>query len=300
MTPGSIWWHLQRNAKRGFAASWHAYRTLPEIFRWQCPDYGTDPSDVIIHSLAGEEQAPLFAWMLASFHHVTRRNWSVVLHDDGTLTPATAEALVNIFDTRLNILSREDADQEMAGVLVQHLHCQQYRVRHPLALKIFDIPVLTPAKRFLLIDCDVLFFRRPNILLNWVDSGKSDCWFNQDVNEASLMSSHEAKEIFNVTLWPKVNSGLCCIATEAIDLDFCDDVMRKTQIASGNLWRLEQTLFALCASRYGKGGLLPQHYEVSLGKFAAEGCIARHYVGAVRDRFYAEGLANLKGMLGKS
>ncbi len=297
MTPGRFWWLLRRSGKRGFAGTWHACKTLPDIFSWKCPDYGTKPSDVIIHSLAGEEQAPLFAWMLASFHHVTQRNWSVVLHDDGTLTAETAEALVKIFDSRLNILTREDADNEMANVLVQHLHCQQYRVRHPLALKIFDIPVLTPAERYLLIDSDVLFFRRPNTLLNWVDSGKKECWFNEDVQEASLLSPDEAKEVFNIKLWPKVNSGLCCITTEAIDLDFCDHAMRKSKIANGRLWRIEQTLHALCVSRYNKGGILPHYYEVSLGKSASDDCIARHYVGAVRDRFFAEGLPTVKAML---
>ncbi len=70
----------------------------------------------------------------------------------------------------------------------------------------------------------------------------------------------------------------------------------KTSILKGVMWRVEQTLFALCASRYGidgKGGLLPKTYEVSLGKHASPDCVARHYVGAVRDRFHGEGLKRL-------
>ena len=61
----------------------------------------------------------------------------------------------------------------------------------------------------------------------------------------------------------------------------------------GPIWRVEQTLFALCASRGGKGGLLPKNYEVSLRRRASPDAIARHYVGAVRDRFYGEGLKRL-------
>jgi hypothetical protein len=57
---------------------------------------------------------------------------------------------------------------------------------------------------------------------------------------------------------------------------------------------VEQTLFALCASRFGKGGLLPKHYEVSLKRRAHPDAIARHYVGAVRDRFFGEGLKRLR------
>jgi len=53
----------------------------------------------------------------------------------------------------------------------------------------------------------------------------------------------------------------------------------------------------LCAARHGKGGLLPRTYEVSLGKNSAEDAISRHYVGAVRDRFYAEGVKRLSAVL---
>jgi nucleoside diphosphate kinase len=43
--------------------------------------------------------------------------------------------------------------------------------------------------------------------------------------------------------------------------------------------------------------LLPKRYEVSLGKRAAEDAVSRHYVGAVRDRFYGEGLKLLREQL---
>ena len=200
----------------------------------------------------------------------------------------------------LSVLSREDADAAMGELLSQHLHCQQYRARHPLALKILDIPLLTPAERFLLIDSDVLFYRRPGALLTWADSEREECWFNQDVAEASLLTPAEARELLGVQLWEKVNSGLCCIAQRAIDLDFCDHCMRKTDIAAGQIWRLEQTLYALCASRFGRGGLLPPYYEVSLGRSAGPDCIARHYVGAVRQRFFGEGLPLLRHLLDSS
>jgi hypothetical protein len=99
-----------------------------------------------------------------------------------------------------------------------------------------------------------------------------------------------------VKLWRKVNSGLCLLTKATIDLEFCERALGETSILKGHVWRIEQTLFALCASR-GKGGLLPPIYEVSLGKYAAPDAVARHYVGAVRDRFYGEGLKRLRGVL---
>jgi hypothetical protein len=61
-----------------------------------------------------------------------------------------------------------------------------------------------------------------------------------------------------------------------------------------HIWLVEQTLFAICASAVGRGGLLPAEYEVSKARFASPGVVARHYVGAVRNRFYGEGIPRVK------
>jgi hypothetical protein len=82
-----------------------------------------------------------------------------------------------------------------------------------------------------------------------------------------------------------------------VDLDFCEQALRESGLLGGLLWRVEQTLLALCASRTGRGGLLPSAYEVSLGFRRGPEAICRHYVGAVRDRFYAEGVRELAGVL---
>ena len=94
-----------------------------------------------------------------------------------------------------------------------------------------------------------------------------------------------------------MNSGLGLIHKAAIDLDLCDRALAQTTMLRGHIWRVEQTLFALCASNHGKGGLLPDRYEVSLGKHAREDVVSRHYVGAVRNRFYGEGLKRLAPVL---
>jgi hypothetical protein len=108
-----------------------------------------------------------------------------------------------------------------------------------------------------------------------------------------LISAAEARGELGVKLWSRVSTGLCLFWKPAIDLDFCDRALAETSILRGHLWRVEQTLLALCASRHGQGGLLPKRYEVSLGRQAATDAISRHYVGAVRDRFYGEGLKRL-------
>ena len=298
ISPGRIWWHLRRDVKRGWDATYHDYNTLPQIEQWYWPFWGEEPAKIPVHVLTGTKDWQLAAWMLASFFHFTEMAWPIVIHDDGTL-PEDARATLESLFQGARLIRRSEADAEMNRVLRAFPFCHDYRNAHPLALKIFDMPHFARGDRFLVIDSDVLFFNHPREIVDWANGpGTSrECWFNEDVQESSLITAGEAREELGVKLWNRVNSGLGAIYRPAIDFDFCDRALATTSILRGPIWRVEQTLFALCASRMGKGGLLPKNYEVSLKRRASPEAIARHYVGAVRDRFYGEGLKRLRQQL---
>ena len=61
-------------------------------------------------------------------------------------------------------------------------------------------------------------------------------------------------------------------------------------ILDGHFWRIEQTLFALCSSRFGVE-LLPDEYAVSLKPGLGTRCF-RHYIGTIRHLMYGEGIAD--------
>jgi hypothetical protein len=295
ISPGRLWWLLRRDLTRGWSATFHDYRTKPRIADWTWPFWNQTPQTVPVHVLTGAKDYELCAWMLASWFHFTEETWRIFIHDDGTLPEAARELFRKLFGNA-RIIPRDEADTRMDKVLAPYPFCHDYRNKHPLALKIFDFATYTDSDRFIALDSDVLFFNYPREIMEWVATKKAECWFNEDVAEGSLITPDNARADLGVKLWRKVNSGLCLINKPAIDLEFCERALGETSILKGHIWRIEQTLFALCASR-GKGGLLPPTYEVSLGKNAAPGAVARHYVGAVRDRFYGEGLKRLRGVL---
>ena len=297
ITPGRIWWQLSRDMKRGWDASFHDYNTLRKIDDWEWPYWGEKSAQVPVHILTGGKDWRLSAWMLASLFHFTEVAWPVVIHDDGTLTEDARVGLSGLFEGA-RIVPRAEADAEMAKVLRAYPFCADYQATHPLALKIFDMAHYATDERFMVIDSDVLFFARPGEIMDWATGPNTRAsWFNEDVQESALLTAAEAREELDIKLWSRVNSGLCLIHKPAIDYDLCDRALALTSILSGQIWRIEQTLFALCASHAGRGGLLPPTYEVSLKRRASTGIIARHYVGKVRDRFYGEGLKRLHSAL---
>lgn len=293
MTPGRLLYLLRRDWERGWVAAWHERAVSPQITRWRNPWADRLPEPIPVHVLVGREQFRLMLWMLASWFHFTGRNWRVVVHEDGTLTEEQAGCLRD-FLPGSRLVSAREGDEAAGGALVSKPRCRWYRERHPLARKIFDVPLVAESKRFLLLDADVVFFRKPVEMLDWVDGKRVGCWFNEDAAEASPLSQEEVKRVLGVGLWARVNSGICLIERGTVDLDFCERALVETSLADGNLWRIEQTLFALCASRVGVGGLLPAWYEVSLTRHRRTDAVARHYVGAVRDQFFAEGIRELK------
>jgi len=296
MTPGRLWYLVQRDWKRGFSATWHERFVGPRILGWRNPYAAEAPGRVPIHVLTGRDDWLLACWMLASWFHATERNWPVVIHDDGHLPPEAFSAFQQM-NPGITCIRAAEADQAVAKSLAGHPACRDYRLAHPFGRKIFDIVALTAGEQYIAIDSDILFFRKPDALLSRCEKNAGECWFNEDVYDSLPISQEEAKEKLGFEIWPRVNAGLCLIDRSAIDLDLCERALRETSILKGNLWLVEQSLYAICASARGLGGLLPPEYEVSLEKKARPGVVARHYVGAVRQRFHGEGMARLKRAL---
>ena len=296
-SPGKLWWRLRpRNLKRGWEAASHEYKVLPRIAEWSWPFWQEPPQAIPIHVLTSAQDWRLAAWMLASWFYFSEHTWQIFVHDDGTLPDEAREAFKKLFP-HVRIIDRREADAAIGAKIHQFPMCADYRKQHPVALKLFDVPHFTPGDRFCIFDSDLLFFNHPREILDWVSNGVEECWFNEDVKEGSLVTAAEAKSELGIKIWSRVNTGLCLLSKSAIDFDLCDQALAQTSILRGQIGRIEQTLLMLCAARHNKGGLLPRTYEVSLEKNASEGAITRHYVGAARDRFYAEGVKRLKGIL---
>jgi hypothetical protein len=279
--------------RRACVQSW----VLPEILRWKEPADFPLESSVEVHLLTSKRDWLCAAWTLASLVHFSGRRWPMVVHDDGTLPQKARQTFTRMFGN-LRIVSRPDADREVEAQLTDHPRCLAYRRSHPLALKLFDCPLLAQAPRILLLDSDVLFFRRPEEVLAWVDRGEAESFFNPDFQDAYTISREDAQARWGIDLWPMVNTGLSLLPRAILDLGLCEKWLGDAAIIAPEhiAWR-EQTLLALSASRLGRGGLLPESYEVSFNPEMANNAVTRHYVGDMRSQFYAEGVLRVRRAL---
>ena len=279
-----IWTALRRDAASRDSSS------LQQIENWKWPFWGEAPHTVPVHLLAGEADWREAAWMLASWFCASDIAWPVVLHDDGTLPENARDVFRQAFGDVLRIVERAEADAEMVPRLKEFPFCEEFRAQHTQALKLFDTAHFAAADRFIVFDSDVLFFQKPREIRAWADAESEDCWFSEDAVESSIITAAEARDELDLKLWRRVDAGICLLWKPVIDFDFCDRTLAQTSILKGPPERIASTLFALCASQHGEGGLLPKSYEVSPDRHAAADAIARHYTGASRDRFFSDGL----------
>lgn len=296
ISPGRFFRLLSHDLRRGWTASRHAHRTLPRITEWKWPFWSELPQPVPVHVVVGAADWQMAAWMLASWFYFSEQAWSLVIHDDGTL-PAEARAAFEGMFPKPRIIVRAESDAAMETVLKPFPFCYEYRGMHPSAQRVFDVAHYAGCDRYLLFASDVLFFNHPREILRWVEEPAGECRFNAAPEEQTLVDAKEAEDELSIKTWAKVSTGLCLITTPTIDFDFCDRALAQTSMLRKRIERVEQTLYMLCASRAGKGGLLSADYETSPRKSASPEAVARHYAGASRDRFFGEGLARLHQVL---
>ena len=226
---------------------------------------------------------------LRSLEFHTGRLWSPFIHEDGSLTDDDVATLLRNFPDA-QVIRRAAADFELDQVLAPFPACRESRRQHNWFLKNFDTWHYAPHERYIVIDSDIVFFRRPDLVMDWVTSGGDSVWVMKDTREKYALPRGEIEELLGFPLWKKVNSGLDLMPHAAFDLALAEKYFALCGPRARDFHFLEQTFFAVVGAAWGKGGALPPEYEISWGNFRRPGGVCRHYVGPFKnDLLWIEG-----------
>ena len=144
----------------------------------------------------------------------------------------------------------------------------------------------------MLLDSDVLFFRRPKRMLDLIQDGTG--FFLRDYKNSYSFRQHLMEERFGTVL-EKVNSGVAYVPKTLFDLALIEDVLtlaREHQFPRMK-W-LEQTALAvLFSSQPGRVERLDDLYQISRQAMSAD-TVCHHFVNdGSRTDFYSRGLRRL-------
>jgi hypothetical protein len=289
MSLGSLVLQVRQKYQHGFQTAYFRDSVRLRILDTQ-PILNTTDRTCEIHVLTYSQDWLNLIWALKTFYYYSKRHYALCIHDDGTLTVDNRATLQYHFpDAR--IIERPDADRQVLATLQNHPRCLEFRKTNHLSPKVFDFREYLESDRMLLLDSDVLFFAEPTVLLQRIeDPDYSINTVNGDTASSYTVDLDVVKAQYGFDLLNRFNSGLGLIHKTSLNLDWIEDFLTLPGII-GHFWRIEQTLYALCSSKFGVE-LLPPDYDVHL-EGSINGAPSRHYVGAIRHLMYGEGMRKL-------
>jgi hypothetical protein len=286
---------LQKSLKRGLInqiADRRAKHQM-EAAAHQLPSLTPTPNPDRIYFLSGRQfwyQTCFCAYSMVMRSGVYFRP---VIYDDGSLTEADAAAIRRIFP---------DAEIIAAAVtkakLDQHLPSSQFPTLRSRRLEYFNLRKLTDIHINsqgwkLVLDSDMLFFRQPEFLLNWLASPQQPCYM-VDVETAYGYSNELMCRLAGATIPDKINVGICGLQSESIDWEELE-YWCKTMIESeGTHYYQEQAMAAMLIARQPSAIAPAQDYILMPSQAEAQTpqAVMHHYVANSKPWYFRYGWKN--------
>ena len=289
-TPGALLLQLRQKFGHGLRVAWYRDVVRPRILSTP-PIEQTSDKRCEIHALTCKADWLNLIWTLKSFYIASGRRYALCIHEDGSLADAELAKLGEHFpDAR--IIRRTEADAKLTYILREFPRSLQFRRTNVFAPKLFDPVAYLESDRLALFDSDLLFFAEPTVYLQRLENPQYRCYaFNADNEPSYTVEPEIVRSQIGHRLLPLVNAGLALIHRDSIRWQWIEEFLGLPDLLKGHPWRIEQTLYALCSSRFGVE-LLPEEYSIKLIPGIGKRPV-RHYVGSIRHLMYSEGIATL-------
>lgn len=284
------WVTLRRVQREGFGAAWKRWRLWRQILdtaplRTRVAQPG---EPVEVHLLCYRNDYLCAIWALKTFYRQAGVDYPLAIHIQGSAPARIARHLRQHFpDAR--VIPQAEADALVNPVLETRAWKQLLSARksNPYILKLTDYLLLSPARRLITLDSDVLFFQHPGELLDYA---------GPHLFQRDLESTYLVAEAGGVQAAPRLNVGIMSFLRENISLERCEHYLGHFDQREG--W-LEQTLYALHAGETGAWDYLSDTYLISLSKDLDDtGLVARHYAGPSRPLLTSQGMPRIAAKYG--
>lgn len=247
-----------------------------------------DPSLPDLHFLTGRKFWYQTAFCLHSLQEQTGRVFRVVLHDDGSLDAETADRLRTLFPAA-KIRLRAESDARIQALLpparFPFLHAER-RQRYPNFLKLTDVHAGANGWR-LVLDSDMLFFRRPDFLLAWLAAPDRPLYM-LDVGDAYGYSRPLMESLTKAPIPPCVNAGFCGFDSGVIDWERLEFWCRRLVETEGTQYYIEQALVAMMLAGQPRAAVPRPDYLVMPGEAEcrAPQAVLHHYVANSKQGYF--------------
>lgn len=209
-----------------------------------------------IHFLTGKKFWYQTCFCAYSMIKVSGRELKPVIYDDGTLSEKYCDEIKRIFPN-----SEIFKYREIEARLDQHLPANKFpvlrekRIIYPHLRKLTDVHGGLRGWR-LVLDSDMIFFHKPDFLLEWLASPQDPCHMI-DIENSYGYSRELMRSLAQAEIPERLNVGICGIKSDAIDWQELE-YWAKTLIEKEKMhYYLEQALTAMMMAK-GKRAIAPE------------------------------------------
>ena len=247
-----------------------------------------------VHFLTGARFWYQTVFCAASLAHHGGIRLACHIHDDGSLDDALAARLRaalgpdTVIHTHGESIARLDA-------LLPASRFPQLRERHrnyPNIRKLID-PHLGSTGWKCVLDSDLLFFRRPAVLLNWLGAPDRPCHMI-DCETSYGYPIPLLSELCGATVAERVNVGICGLDSESLDWERLESWCGRLHANRGTSYFLEQALVAMLVA--GRScAVAPEADYICLparGEVEAPAAVMHHYVAGSKRWYFRHGWRN--------
>jgi hypothetical protein len=259
-----------------------------------------------VHNLVCHRDVSIALICLKSLLATSQEKLQIVVHDDGSLTDEDKTCIrAQLPDSIL--VSRDQADHELAIVLDGLPTIRKARLKLPHLLKVLDVPMLCRSDNVCFVDSDVLFLRTHRGLFEISKTRSACARFMLDIRTCHGFRLKDFWPLGPVSPIARLNSGLFCIKRNVIDFDWVEAVCSRVglpQILQHRSW-FEQGLWAAIAARVGcemidrsqiataeVASQIPQD-PIALHFITPVRALLEHYIQRVQASRSAEGIRSV-------
>ncbi len=211
---------------------------LPTIFQY------SNAEPLKIYFLSGNKfwyQTCFCAYSLAQQAKV---NIQPIVYDDGTLKSQQVAEIKRIFpNAKIVFFSEIETILDKLLPASKFPYLRERHINYPNIRKLIDIHIGSSGWK-LVLDSDMLFFRNPTFLINWLKSPEKPCYMI-DTETSYGYSESLMNSLTEATIPERLNVGICGLKSDDIDWEKLEFWCKTTIEKEGKHYYQEQALIAM-------------------------------------------------------
>jgi len=271
----------QRKTEKGRSEMEAAAKNLSPL-----PEAKSGARPIAIHLLSGKRfwyQTAFCLWTLARH---TQQTILPTIYDDGSLQAEHRVYLTTLFP-EINFVNRGEIEERLDNLLpiTRYPVLRDRWIHYPNIRKLIDVHLGKPGWK-LVLDSDLLFFRRPTFLVEWLQYPEKplhavDCMTSYGYDRALI------NHLAGTPVAERINVGLAGLNGSDMDWDQLEYWSRELISKQGTNYYLEQALIAMLVAGQACSVAPAADYITYPDSLEAHACgaVMHHYV-ADSKRWY--------------